>query len=82
MSIEGANYEPSGINFLLSKFILATKMIFILIIVSQYDIWGQFGQAIPRWFTWCVENKIYACMMVFFVGNMLEAQVYKIVVSP
>lgn len=75
ISIDGANYEPSGINFLLSKFILAAKMIFILIIVSQYDIWGQLGQAVPRWFQWCTENKIYACMMVFFVGNMLEAQV-------
>lgn len=53
-------------------------MIFILIIVSQYDIWGQLGQAVPRWFTWCIENKIYACMMVFFVGNMLEAQVISI----
>lgn len=75
ISIEGANYDPPGLNFLLSKLILAAKMIFILIIVSQYDIWGQLGQAVPRWFTWCVENKIYACMMVFFVGNMLEAQV-------
>lgn len=75
ISIEGANYDPPGMNFLLSKAILAVKMIFILIIVSQYDIWGQIGQAVPRWFTWCVENKIYACMMVFFVGNMLEAQV-------
>lgn len=75
IAIEGANYEPSGINFLLSKLILAAKMIFILVIVSQYDIWGQLGQTVPRWFQWCTENKIYACMMVFFVGNMLEAQV-------
>ncbi|XP_031629363.1 thioredoxin reductase-like selenoprotein T homolog CG3887 [Contarinia nasturtii] len=74
ISIEGANYDPPGLNFLLSKAILAVKMIFILIIVSQYDVWGQIGQAVPRWFTWCTENKIYACMMVFFVGNMLEAQ--------
>lgn len=75
IAIDGANYEPSGINFLLSKAILAAKLVFILIIVSSYDIWGQIGQAVPRWFTWCQENKIYACMMVFFVGNMLEAQV-------
>lgn len=75
ITIEGANYDPPGLNFILSKLILAAKMLFILIIVSQYDIWGQIGQAVPRWFQWCIENKIYACMMVFFVGNMLEAQV-------
>lgn len=75
ITIEGANYDPPGLNFILSKLILAAKMLFILIIVSQYDIWGQIGQAMPRWYQWCIENKIYACMMVFFVGNMLEAQV-------
>lgn len=74
ITIEGANYDPPGLNFILSKLILAAKMLFILIIVSQYDIWAQLGQAVPRWFQWCIENKIYACMMVFFVGNMLEAQ--------
>lgn len=75
ITIEGANYDPPGLNFILSKLILAAKMLFILIIVSQYDIWGQIGQAMPRWYQWCIENKIYACMMDFFVGNMLEAQV-------
>lgn len=75
--INGANYDPPGVNFYLSKLILAAKMIFILVIVSSYDIWGALGQAVPRWYTWCSENKIYACMMVFFVGNMLESQVQK-----
>lgn len=75
ITIEGSNYDPPGLNFYLSKLILAAKMLFILVIVSQYDIWAQLGQAVPRWFQWCIENKIYACMMVFFVGNMLEAQV-------
>lgn len=78
ITLKGANYEPSGINFLLSKAILAAKMVFILIIVSSYDIWAQLGQGVPRWYQWCTENKIYACMMVFFVGNMLEAQVSNI----
>ncbi|KAB5579764.1 hypothetical protein PHYPO_G00198740 [Pangasianodon hypophthalmus] len=28
----------------------------------------------PRLWTWSQENKIYACMMVFFFSNMLENQ--------
>lgn len=43
--------------------------------MSSFDIWGYLGHAIPAWYRWCSENKLYACMMVFFVGNMLEAQV-------
>lgn len=73
--IKGANYDPPGFNFYLSKIILAVKMLLILTIVSSYDIWGTLGQQVPRWFTWCSENKIYACMMIFFIGNMLESQV-------
>lgn len=80
--IEGANYDPPGINFYMSKIILAAKMLFILIIVSSYDIWGSLGQAVPRWYTWCAENKIYACMMIFFLGNMLESQVSGLTNTP
>lgn len=73
--IKGANYDPPGLNYYLSKLIVAVKMLAIIVIVSSFDIWGHIGQAIPNWYRWCVDNKIYACMMIFFVGNMLEAQV-------
>jgi len=74
ITVNGANYDPPGINYYLSKLILLLKMFLILMIVSSYDIWGHFALGIPAWYRWCTENKIYACMMVFFVGNMLEAQ--------
>jgi len=25
-------------------------------------------------FAWAIENKIYACMMIFFVSNAIESQ--------
>lgn len=43
--------------------------------MTGFDIWGYIGQAMPGWWQWATTNKIYACMMVFFVGNMLEAHV-------
>lgn len=73
--VTGANYDPPGLNYLLNKLIFVAKMALIIIIVTSYDIWNVFGQAIPRWYSWCTENKIYACMMVFFLGNVFEAQV-------
>lgn len=74
IAVIGANYDPPNMNFFLSKAILFLKLVFILIIMSSFDIWGYLGQAVPAWYRWCAENKLYACMMVFFVGNMLEAQ--------
>lgn len=73
--IKGANYDPPGINYYLSKLIVAAKMLAIILIVSSFDIWAYLNQAMPNWYRWCKDNKIYACMMIFFVGNMLEAQV-------
>lgn len=75
ISVIGGNYEPPSMNIYLSKAILFAKLIVILIIVSAFDVWGYFGVAVPSWYRWCDENKMYACMMIFFVGNMLEAQV-------
>lgn len=73
--INGENYDPPGLSLYLSKGILITKLILIFILMTGVDIWAYLGQPIPGWWTWATTNKIYACMMVFFVGNMLEAQV-------
>ncbi|GAB0095433.1 Selenoprotein T [Sergentomyia squamirostris] len=73
--VRGGNYDPPGFNLYLSRFVLLTKLILIVVIVSSFDLFGFLGQPVaPGWWRWCIENKIYACMMIFFVGNMLEAQ--------
>lgn len=74
--IRGDNYDPPGVQLYLSKAILFLKLILIAAIMSSFDVWGYLGQAIPSWYRWCTENKLYACMMIFFVGNTLEAQVF------
>jgi selT/selW/selH-like putative selenoprotein len=28
----------------------------------------------PQAYTWALENKIFACLMVFFLANMVETQ--------
>lgn len=74
LNIHGANYDPRGFSLYLSKIIFVLKIIMIVIIISSYDVFGAFGQQTPAWWKHLVDNKLYACMMIFFVGNMLEAQ--------
>lgn len=74
----GDNYNPSGFNFYLSKAILIIKLLLIIGVISSYDVFGFFGQPTPAWYRWATDNKLYACMMSFFLGNMIEAQVYKV----
>lgn len=74
-NINGENYDPPGMNLYLSKGVLITKLLLIFVLMTGFDIWAYMGQAIPGWWNWATTNKIYACMMIFFVGNMIEAQV-------
>ncbi|XP_036344257.1 thioredoxin reductase-like selenoprotein T homolog CG3887 [Rhagoletis pomonella] len=74
ITVNGANYDPPGFNMYLSRIVFAAKILFIVVIVSSFDIFGTIGQQTPGWWRHLLENKLYACMMVFFVGNMLEGQ--------
>ena len=36
---------------------------------SSFDPFACVGQATPSWAQWLLDNKIYACMMTFFLFN-------------
>jgi len=74
LQIKGGNYDPPGFNMYFSRIIMATKLLFIIAIMSSFDFWNSFGMAAPTWWTWCTSNKVYSSMMVFFLGNMIESQ--------
>uniref|UniRef100_A0A336KAD9 CSON006411 protein n=1 Tax=Culicoides sonorensis TaxID=179676 RepID=A0A336KAD9_CULSO len=74
LQIKGGNYDPPGLNLYFSRFIMISKLLFIIAIMSAFDFWATFGMQSPSWWTWCTTNKVYASMMVFFLGNMIEAQ--------
>ncbi|XP_056631681.1 thioredoxin reductase-like selenoprotein T homolog CG3887 [Diorhabda carinulata] len=72
--VDGANYDPPGLNMFIARAIGWIKMAIILCILSNINIFEYFNQARPSWWIWCVENKLYACMMLFFLSNILEGQ--------
>merc|ERR1712179_152187 len=49
------------------------KMAFIAMVLLNYDPSSLFGWATPPGvLLWAWENKGYACMMAFFLGNAVE----------
>ena len=48
-------------------------MIIIIAVLSGANILALAGLPPPIWWVWCQQNKLYACMMVFFVCNALES---------
>nr|NP_001299217.1 selT-like protein [Papilio xuthus]BAM19506.1 similar to CG3887 [Papilio xuthus] len=74
ISVIGANYDPPGLNMYLSRFISLGKMLLIMCILSGVNIFAWLNKPQPSWWSWCLENKLYACMMMFFLANMIEGQ--------
>ncbi|XP_058815227.1 thioredoxin reductase-like selenoprotein T homolog CG3887 [Topomyia yanbarensis] len=74
ITIRGGNYDPPGASLYLSKVLLVTKLLMIIALMSNFDVFGFLRQPTPSWWRWCTGNKLYACMMIFFLGNMIEAK--------
>ncbi|KAJ8921102.1 hypothetical protein NQ315_015900 [Exocentrus adspersus] len=72
--VDGANYDPPGLNMFISRAIGALKMVVIFCILGGVNIFQYINQPAPSWWSWCTENKVYACAMLFFLGNLIEGQ--------
>uniref|UniRef100_A0A3Q2CEP7 Selenoprotein T n=1 Tax=Cyprinodon variegatus TaxID=28743 RepID=A0A3Q2CEP7_CYPVA len=70
--IQGENYPPTPLNRFLGNLISYLKLISILIVVSGQNPFPLLGIDTPAAWTWSQNNKIFSCLMAFFVCNMME----------
>ncbi|CAL8320390.1 unnamed protein product [Boreogadus saida] len=72
--IEAENYLPMPLYRHIATFLSTFKLVVIGLIIIGKDPFALLGMQAPGVWTWGQENKIYACMMVFFFSNMIENQ--------
>lgn len=72
--IEGESYLPQPVYRHLASFLSMLKFAVIILVIVGKDPFTLFGIPTPGVWTWGQENKVYACMMVFFFTNMMENQ--------
>jgi selT/selW/selH-like putative selenoprotein len=76
--IVGDNYNPGGGRVQMAQLLGMVKMMVIAMIMFKFNPWTYFGYEVagptPNIVNWALENKIYACMMTFFLCNMVETQ--------
>ncbi|KAL7886130.1 hypothetical protein AOLI_G00064250 [Acnodon oligacanthus] len=70
--IEGENYPPKPVNKYVANFISYFKLLAIALIVTGQNPFQMLGVDTPRVWSWTQENKIFSCLMAFFLSNMLE----------
>ena len=61
-----------------AQIISILKFIIILCVLASFNPFPFLGVETPAWAAWMLENKIYACMMTFFLCNAVETQVVKL----
>ena len=74
LSIEGDNYPPPATRAAFAQFLSIFKLIVIVMVVSGQNPFPLLNMDTPGFVTWAQENKIYACVMIFFISNAVEGQ--------
>ena len=71
LAIEGDNYPPIPWKSILAQVLSYAKLALIVSILASFNPFVYFGET-PGVFAWALQNKLYACMMIFFVSNAIE----------
>jgi len=74
LQVEGGNFPPPPLKQIIAQTLGALKFVFIMILIVGQNPFDYINIATPEAFTWALENKVYACMMIFFMSNMIETQ--------
>lgn len=74
LSIEGDNFPPPPWKALIAQVLSFAKIGLIIMIVLGHNPFPMLGIETPNAFSWALQNKLYACMMLFFISNAIEGQ--------
>lgn len=69
--IQGENYNPSPHCVFLARLLYYVKMVILVGVLLRVNI-VPFVATQPNWWTWCVDNRLYTCVVIFFLGNSVE----------
>ncbi|XP_022919188.2 thioredoxin reductase-like selenoprotein T homolog CG3887 [Onthophagus taurus] len=72
--IDGRNYDPPGLNMFLARLLGVLKLMVIVCILGGVNIFNYINQVQPSWWEWCIQNKMYSVLMLFFLSNIIESQ--------
>lgn len=74
LRIEGNNFPAHPIRRYVASFLAMAKLVLIGLVACGYDPFPLFNMETHPVWSWAIQNKIYACMMLFFISNAIEGQ--------
>jgi selT/selW/selH-like putative selenoprotein len=74
LMIVGDNYPPPVLRSAFAQALGILKFILIGLVVTGYNPFPTLNIQTPNIYSWAIENKVYACLMLFFIANAVEGQ--------
>ncbi|ESO92890.1 hypothetical protein LOTGIDRAFT_120388, partial [Lottia gigantea] len=74
ITIEGGQYPAPSMRALIAQILSIAKLVIIGFVVSGHNPFTLLNIPTPSVYEWATQNKIYACLMVFFISNAIEGQ--------
>lgn len=57
-----------------AHFLNVFKLVFIALILGGITPFPSLGMTTPQFYVWMTENKMHACLMIYFLSNAIESQ--------
>ncbi|XP_017786434.1 PREDICTED: selT-like protein [Nicrophorus vespilloides] len=74
ITIEGGNFDAPPHYMFITKLLGFAKILVIMCVMAKINIFNYINRPVPSWWTWCLENRFYTCLMVYFTCNLIEGQ--------
>lgn len=73
--VEGDAYPPPAPRMYMAHALSLLKLALIALVLLGLDPFTRLGWGqTPAFFTWMLTNKLYSCLMVFFVCGAIESK--------
>lgn len=73
MAVVGENYPPQPLKAFLARLISMVKMGLLICLLFGQNPFALLRIPTPRVYSWALQNKMYACLMIFFLSNSIES---------
>jgi selT/selW/selH-like putative selenoprotein len=73
MAVVGENYSPGPVKASFAKAISIIKMALLICLLFGQNPFPLLNIPTPKIYSWALQNKMYACLIIFFLSNSLES---------
>lgn len=73
IAVMGESYPPPPIRALLARILSTVKIILLVCLLFGQNPFLFLNVSTPKIYQWALQNKMYACLLIFFISNSLES---------